>query len=185
MGWAAPSVQHAPRSPPARCACDGLEEIRETLIALGAETPPEITFLDEKVAELYESERRLSGVLGAFAGIAILLACLGLFGLAAYAAERRTKEIGVRRVLGASVRQIVTLLTREYAVLVGVGAAIAIPIAIVGLQRWLGAFAYRVSLGPGVFVGVVALLLVIALAVVSGQAIRAARRDPVAALRTD
>jgi len=164
---------------------DGLDGIQETLMALGAETPPEITFLDEKVAGLYESERRLSGVLGAFAGIAILLACLGLFGLAAYAAERRTKEIGVRRVLGASVRQIVTLLSREYAVLVGIGAAIAIPLAVVALQRWLDDFAYRVSLGPGVFIAVVSLLLVVALAVVSGQAVRAARRDPVAALRAD
>ena len=164
---------------------EGVAGIRAALAELGDGGEVEVTFLDEKVAALYASERRLSGVLGAFSGVAILLACLGLFGLAAYAAERRTKEIGVRRVLGASIRQIVVLLTREYAALVGIGAVIAVPLAIVGLQRWLDSFAYRVELGPGVFAGVVALLLVIALGVVSGQAIRAARRDPAAALRTD
>ena len=143
------------------------------------------TFVDESLAKLYDADRRLSGVLGAFALVAVLIACLGLVGLAAYTAERRTKEIGVRRVLGASVSQVVALLTREYAVLVALGAAIAVPLAVVGVRRWLDGFVYRADLSPGSFAGVVAAALVIALAVVGAQAVRAARRDPVAALRSD
>ena len=145
----------------------------------------EPTFVDESLAELYDADRRLGGVLGAFALVAILIACLGLVGLAAYTAERRTKEIGVRRVLGASVRQIVTLLSREYALLVLAGAAIAIPLAVLGVRRWLDGFVYRTDLSPTIFVGVVLAALAVALLVVGGQAVRAARRDPVAALRTD
>ena len=145
----------------------------------------EPAFVDETLAELYDADRRLSGVLGAFALVAIVIACLGLVGLAAYTAERRTKEIGVRRVLGASVRQIVALLTREYALLVALGAAIAVPLAVVGVRRWLEGFVYRADLSAGVFAGVVAAALAVALFVVGAQAVRAARRDPVAALRAD
>ncbi|GAB5535846.1 MAG: ABC transporter permease [Rubricoccaceae bacterium] len=142
-------------------------------------------FVDESLAALYDADRRLSGVLAAFALVAVLIACLGLIGLAAYTAERRTKEIGVRRVLGASIRQIVALLTREYAVLVMVGAAIAIPLAVLFVRRWLEGFAYRADLSPTVFATVVLAALVVALVAVGGQALRAARRDPVAALRAD
>ena len=142
-------------------------------------------FVDESLAALYDADRRLSGVLGAFALVAVLIACLGLVGLAAYTVERRTKEIGVRRVLGASIRQIVVLLTREYAVLVLVGAAIAIPLAVVFVRRWLEGFAYRADLSPTGFGCVALAALALALLVVGTQAVRAARRDPVTALRTD
>ena len=137
------------------------------------------------MAELYDAERRLSRVLAAFALLASVVAGLGLVGLAAYTAERRAKEIGVRRVLGASVAHVVALFTREYAVLVALGAALAVPLAVVGARRWLDGFAYRVDLEPGLFAAVVALALVVALAAVSVQALLAAHRDPAQVLRSE
>ena len=163
----------------------GVDGIREALRGAGAEVDPEVTFLDEAVAGLYESERRLGGVLASFAGVAVLLACLGLFGLAAYTAERRTKEIGIRRVLGATVGQVVGLLTREYVALVALAAALAVPTAVVVMGRWLDGFAYRVALGPGLFAAAVALALAFALLAVGGQALRAATAPPVRALRSE
>ncbi len=162
-----------------------LDGIRAALAGVGGQAVPEVTFMDDAVAKLYASERRLGGVLAAFAGVAILIACLGLFGLAAYTAERRTKEIGVRRVLGASVRQIVGLLTRETVVLVGVAALVAVPASVWAMRTWLDGFAYRVPLGPGLFAGAVALALVFAVGAVGGQALRAARRDPARSLRSE
>lgn len=162
-----------------------LERLEAAWAEIRLDIPFEPEFVDENIAGLYDAERRLSRVLGGFALVAILVACLGLVGLAAYTAEQRRKEIGVRRVLGASARQIVGLLTREYAVLVTVGALIAVPLAVVGVRQWLEGFVYRVSLGPGLFVGVVALTLAVALAVVGSQALRAATADPIRALRSE
>ena len=162
-----------------------LAGIQEALGRVGGQAEAEVTFLDDAVAALYESERRLGGVLGAFAGVAILIACLGLFGLAAYTAERRTKEIGVRRVLGATAGQIVSLLTRETVALVAVAALVAVPLAVWAMSRWLDGFAYRVALGPGLFAGAVALALAFALVAVGGQAWRAAHADPARALRAE
>jgi putative ABC transport system permease protein len=161
----------------------GVEAVRAALLDLGTEAPPEVEFLDEAVAGLYEAERRLGGVLGAFAGIAVVLACLGLFGLAAYTAQRRTKEIGVRKVLGASVASLVALLSREFVALVLVAFVVAAPVAYLALGRWLDGFAYRVDLGPGVFLLAGGLALVTALATVSVHAVRAANADPVKSLR--
>ena len=162
-----------------------LDGIRAALAGIGGQAVPEVTFMDDAVARLYDAERRLGGVLAAFAGVAILIACLGLFGLAAYTAERRTKEIGVRRVLGATVRQIVGLLTRETVVLVGVAALVAVPAAVYAMRTWLDGFAYRVPLGPGLFAGAVAMAFLFAVGAVGGQALRAARRDPARSLRSE
>ena len=140
-------------------------------------------FLDEAFAEAYARERQLGRLVGTFAGLAVLIACLGLFGLAAYAAERRTKEIGVRKALGATARDIVLLLSREFALLVVLGALAAAPFAYWAAGRWLEGFAYHVPLGPGVFVLAGTVVLMIALATVAGQALRAASTDPVKALR--
>ena len=164
---------------------DGLAAIRDALASLDPTAHPEIVFLDERVAALYDDERRLGRVLAAFAGVAILIACLGLFGLAAYTAERRTKEIGVRRVLGATVAQIVALLTREIVALVALASILAVPAAAWVMHRWLEGFAYRASLPPGLFALAVALALAFALLAVGGQALRAASRTPASTLRTD
>ena len=163
----------------------GVDGVREAVGSVGAGAAPEVAFLDESVAGLYEAERRLGGVLAAFAGVAVLIACLGLFGLAAYTAERRTKEIGVRRVLGATVGQVVALLTREYVVLVAVAAAIAVPAAVVFMGRWLDGFAYHTALEPGLFAAAVALALAFALLAVGGKALRAAAAPPARALRSE
>ena len=143
----------------------------------------EYRFLDADFDRLYRDEQRLGQLFGFFAGVAVFIACLGLFGLAAYTAERRRKEIGVRKVMGASVGSIVVLLARDFAALVLIGFAVAAPLAWLGMGRWLDGFAYRVELGPLVFVVAGALALAVALLTVSSQALRAATADPVKALR--
>jgi putative ABC transport system permease protein len=145
----------------------------------------EYTFLDEVFGELYRSEQRLGRLFGLFAGLAVLIACLGLFGLAAYSAEQRTREIGVRKVLGARPAQLVGLLSKDFARLVVIGVVIASPVAYWAMSRWLEAFAYRVELGPGVFLAAGLLALAIALVTVSSLAYRAATTDPINALRSD
>ncbi len=176
FGYAAMRV--APADLPAT-----LEHVRTTWETFAPGYAFDYRFLDEDFDRLYRAEARLGKLFGFFAGVAIFIACLGLFGLAAYAAERRRKEIGVRKVLGASTGQIVTLLAKEFARLVLVGFVIAVPLAWLGMGRWLESFAYRIGLGPGVFVLAGAIALVIALVTVSSQALRAATADPVKSLR--
>jgi putative ABC transport system permease protein len=114
-----------------------------------------------------------------------LISCLGLFGLAAFSAEQRNKEIGIRKVLGSSVAGIVQLLSRDFLVLVGVSFVIATPIAWYGMNKWLQAFAYRISLTWWMFVLAGALAVLIALITVSSQAIKAAIANPVKSLKTE
>jgi putative ABC transport system permease protein len=143
------------------------------------------TFLDEAFAAHYASERQLGRLFGGFALLAVLIACLGLLGLAAFAAERRRREIGVRKVLGARVHDIVLLLSREFALLVVLGFAVAAPVADLLMSRWLDEFAYRIDLGAGLFLAAGAVAFVLALATVAGQALRAASADPVSTLRSN
>ena len=140
-------------------------------------------FLDEDFDRQYEAEVKEGQLFAFFATVAIFIACLGLFGLAAYAAERRTKEIGVRKVLGASSRDVVLLLSKEFTALVLVAFVVASPVAYLLMRRWLESFAYRVDLGPGVFLLAGLAAVVIGFATVSMQALRAASADPVKALR--
>jgi putative ABC transport system permease protein len=140
-------------------------------------------FADAAFDEQYRADRRFAALFAGFAGIAIFIACLGLFGLASFTAAQRTKEIGVRKVLGASVNSIVALLSLDFLKLVGLAFVIATPLAYFGLQRWLQSFAYRIEIGPGVFMLTGALVLLIALATVSYQSVRAAVADPVKSLR--
>ena len=148
---------------------------------------PEYAFdyfsLDESFARQYHNERRLAGIFGLFSTLAILIACLGLFGLAAYTAERRTKEIGIRKVLGASVPSIVMLLSKDFLKLVGIALLIAAPAAYYAMSRWLQDFAYHIELSPWIFLGAGLLALMIALATVSYHALRAALSNPVDAIR--
>ena len=145
--------------------------------------PFDYTFLDEDFARLYQAEEDLGKLFTFFALLAIFVACLGLFGLASYSAEQRTKEIGVRKVMGASVSQIVVLLSKEFTRLVAVGFVVAAPLAFFAMDGWLKQFAYRTSVGAWTYVLAAVLALAIALATVSYQAIRAAKGDPVKALR--
>ena len=140
-------------------------------------------FLDDAIDAMYRTERRLSRIFTTFALLAVFIACLGLFGLSAYAAEARTKEIGIRKALGATAESIVVLLSKDVLSLVVIAFVLAVPIAYLVMQRWLEAFAYRIGLTPGIFLLTGALALLIALLTVSYQAVRAATADPVESLR--
>jgi putative ABC transport system permease protein len=150
-----------------------------------SDQPFTYSFLDQTFAELYRTERRLARVFGVFAGLAVFIACLGLLGLAAYAAQRRRREVAIRKVLGATARQIVGLLSRDFLGLVGLAFLVGAPLAYVAMQRWLADFAYRVDIGPGVFVGALAAATAVALVAVSTQALRAAWTDPAEAIRRE
>ncbi|MEM6646359.1 MAG: ABC transporter permease [Bacteroidota bacterium] len=160
-----------------------LARLEQTWTQLFPEAPFAYTFLDDAFAEQYTAEQRLMRVFSVFAGLAILIACLGLFGLAAFTAEQRTKEIGVRKVLGATVGGIVLLLSRQFTILVLVGFAVAAPLAYFAMDRWLDTFPYATSMGIGLFVGAAVLAVLVAFSTVAYQAIRAALIDPVRALR--
>lgn len=145
--------------------------------------PFEMAFLDDYLEDYYASDLRLGKTLNVFSSLAVLVACLGLFGLASFTAEQRRKEIGVRKALAASEGSIVRLLSFEFLKLVAIALLIAGPLAYYGLQTWLQAFHYRIDLGPAPFAVCGFLALLIAQLTVSYQAIRAARLDPVIALR--
>jgi putative ABC transport system permease protein len=142
-------------------------------------------FLDDEFDKMYRVEQR-TGQLGlSFAIIAILIACLGLFGLATYMAEQRIKEIGIRKVLGASVTGLVKMLSRDFLKLVLISALFAIPLAWWAMNKWLQDFAYRINIGWWVFIAAGLLALMIALITISFQAIKAASANPVKNLRTE
>lgn len=145
--------------------------------------PFEYNFLDERFADMYQTEQRIGRIFGVFAGFAIFIGCLGLFALVAFTAEQRTKEIGIRKVLGATALNIMRLLTKEFVILIAVANVIAWPVAFLVMKDWLMEFSYRVSLSLWVFVGAGLLTLSIALLTVSFQAVRAALADPTASLR--
>ena len=147
--------------------------------------PMEMKFLDEEFSKLYTEEENLRQTISAITIVAIAISCLGLFGLATFAAERRTKEIGIRKVLGASVASVVGLLSKDFLKLVVVAILIATPLAYWAAGKWLQDFAYRVDLGAGVFVLAGAMAVLIAFATVASQAWRAARANPVHALRSE
>ena len=149
------------------------------------ETPFQYNFLDERFQMLYDSETRQGSIFAVFAGIAIFIACLGLFGLSAFAITQRMKEIGVRKVLGASISSIVQLLSKDFLKLVGVAALIAFPVAWYAMYNWLEDFAYRVTIAWWIFLlaGIIAAL--IAVITISLQAIKAALANPVKSLRSE
>ncbi len=147
--------------------------------------PFEHAFLDASFDALYRSEQRIGQLFTAFAAVAILIACLGLFGLSAYTAEQRTKEIGIRKVLGASVPQLVTLLSKDFLRLVLLANVLAGPVAWWAGRQWLENYAFRTTLGPGVFGLAAAASVGIALLTVGFQALRAALANPVESLRNE
>jgi putative ABC transport system permease protein len=144
------------------------------------------TFMDDDFNQLYQSEKQTGQLFISFAVFAIFIACLGLFGLVTYAAEQRMKEIGIRKVLGARVSGIVGLLSKDFALLVGIAALIAFPLAWWGMSHWfLQSFAYRIGISWWIFVLAGAVAFLIALLTVSVQTIRAAIANPVKSLRSE
>ena len=147
--------------------------------------PFQYSFVDEKFNALFTSETLMGQLSRLFAALAILISCLGLFGLSAYTAERRTREIGIRKVLGASVTGITGLLSREFLQLVALSALIAFPLAWLAMYRWLQQYAYRISIEWWVFVVAGVAAMGIALVTISFQSVRAALMNPVRSLRSE
>lgn len=147
--------------------------------------PFEYSFLDQDFAKLYESEQTLARIISAFTLIAILVSCLGLFGLSTFTAEQRNKEIGIRKVLGSSVAGIVGLLSRDFLLLVAIAILVAVPLAWWGMHRWLENFAYHIPLTWWIFGLAGMIAIVIAGITVSFQSIRAALANPVKSLRSE
>jgi putative ABC transport system permease protein len=145
--------------------------------------PFEYQFLDDQLDGQYEAQGRLAELVGIFSLLAVFIACLGLFALASWTAEKRTREIGIRKVMGADTMRITYLVTRDFLLLVLIGAVVAIPLAWFGVGRWLENFAFRTAIEPMVFVLAALVVLLIATFTVSFRAIRAAQTDPVRALR--
>ncbi len=161
----------------------GMDHLEAVWGQFAAHRPFSYRFLDDVYDRLYRNEEQLGRIVSIFAFLAIFVACLGLFGLASFTAERRTKEVGVRKVLGATVPNLVLLLAKDFVALVAVAFVIAVPLVWFGLSQWLDGFAYRIGLGPEPFLIAGVLLFAIALLTVSTQALRAATTDPVKALR--
>ncbi len=145
--------------------------------------PFEYQFLDDQLDMQYEAQGRLAKLVGIFSLLAVFIACLGLFALASWTAEKRTREIGIRKVMGADIPAITYLVTRDFLLLVLIGAVLAIPLAWLGVGRWLENFAFRTAIEPLVFVLAALVVLIIATVTVSFRAITAASTDPVKALR--
>jgi putative ABC transport system permease protein len=162
-----------------------IEQVKGVWQKFSPEYPIEYNFLDESFDQMYKAEAKLKSLLWVFTGMAILVGCLGLFGLAAYAAERRTKEIGIRKVLGATERHIVVLLSGDFLKLVLIAILIASPIAWYFMSSWLQDFAYRIDISWWVFALAGLGAITIALITVSFHAIKAALRNPVKNLRIE
>ena len=164
---------------------DALAQLKTIYDRSRPAAPFDYYFLDNAYDKLYAKEERLARLFSGFTALTLLVACLGLFGLAAFTAEQRTKEIGVRKVLGASVLSIVTLLSKDFLKLVLIAIVIASPIAWWAMQRWLQDFAYKISIEWWVFALAGLLAVGIALLTVSFQSIRAALMNPVKSLRSE
>lgn len=162
-----------------------ISTIEEAYKELFPGNPFQYSFVDEVFYRQYQNDQRFASLFNIFAGLAITIACLGLFGLAAFTAEQRTKEIGVRKVLGASVMNIISLMSKDFIVLVLVGFVTAVPIAWYVMSQWLQNFAYRIDVGFGVFLIAGLAAVVIALVTISWQSIKAALTNPAKSLRTE
>ncbi len=162
-----------------------LKSIEELWKSFSPSRPFSYSFLDEEYSVKYKAEQRLSFMMSVFCGVAILITCLGLLGLMAFIVARRTKEIGIRKVLGASLLNITSLLSKDFLMLVVIAIVIAMPISWYFMHSWLQDFAYRIHIGWWVFAVAAILGLLIAIITVSSQAIKAAMANPVKSLRTE
>lgn len=160
-----------------------MAQIKNTFTQLISSQPFDFYFLDDAYDQLYRREKRLAVMIGYLEGLAILLGCMGLFGLAAYSTQRRSKEIGIRKVLGASVVSLVRMMSREYLILVVISNVIAWPLGYYLLRRWLEAYAYRCSFGIEIFILAGLAALLIAAAAVSLHTVRASLASPVKSIR--
>lgn len=149
------------------------------------EYPFESHFVDEAYGKKFQDEQRMGTLASLFAGLTIFISCLGLFGLATYMAQNRIKEIGVRKVLGASVMRVTAMLSKEFLILVGIAFAFAVPVAWYAMHQWLMKYPYRVEINVWVFVVTALLTTLISILTVSSQAVKAALANPVKSLRSE
>lgn len=164
---------------------ESLQSIEQSWKAQAPGEPFEFTFLDEDFDALFRAEQRLGKVFTTFTAMAIFIACLGLLGLAAFTAEQRTKEIGIRKVMGASVINVMVLLSKDFTKLIGIAFVIAAPVAYWVMDSWLESFAFRIPIDIITFILSGALAISIALLTVSFQSLKAARTDPARSLRSE
>jgi ABC-type antimicrobial peptide transport system permease subunit len=162
-----------------------LAKVEAVMKKMNPAFPFEFKFVDEQFNQMFQSEMLVSKLSRVFAALAIIISCLGLFGLAAYTAERRTKEIGIRKVLGASAKGLAALLSKDFIKLLGIACIIAFPVAWWMMHNWLQNYAYRIKINWLIFLAAGLLAILIALLTVSFHAIKAAVANPVKSLRTE
>ncbi|MEJ2196932.1 MAG: hypothetical protein P8X73_19030 [Ignavibacteriaceae bacterium] len=160
-----------------------VNNLKETWASMVPAFPFEFDFLDDKIDAEYKTDYRIEKIINSFTFLIILIACLGLFGLASYTAEQRTKEIGIRKVLGSSITSIVILLTKEFSKWILLANIIAWPVAYLAMGMWLERFAYHADLNLWVFIASGGIALLIAILTVSYQAIKAALANPIDSLK--
>lgn len=163
----------------------GIGMIENIWKKINADTPFEYSFLDEDIKRQYEDDLRVSQMITSFTVIAMIISCLGLYGLSTYMAERRFKEIGVRKVMGASVNEIMAMMSSEFIRLVLIAFIIAVPVSVYGIHQWLENFAYKTPVGISIFIIAGVCSLLIAVVTVSFQSFKAASVNPVKSLRTE
>ena len=164
---------------------DALDKVAKVFKKYNPEAPFEYSFVDEVYGRKFSDEERIGKLAAFFALLAVLISCLGLFGLASFIAEQRTKEIGIRKVLGASVAGLWQMLSKDFALLVLIACFIAVPISYYFLNNWLQHYEYRTELSWWIFAVAALGSIVIALLTVSYQAIKAALINPVKSLKTE
>jgi hypothetical protein len=187
MFFCKPNVQNylIYRLAPAIKTQDALAQLAVVFSKYNPSVPYQYKFEDENYAAKFKVEVLVGRLSGLFAGLAIFISCLGLLGLAAYVAERRAKEISIRKVLGASVSQVWLLLSRDFIVLVLISCVIASPLALYFLRSWLMKYEYRISIGAGVFILAAVLAMVLTILTISFQAIRVGMANPAKKLRSE
>jgi putative ABC transport system permease protein len=179
------SWQYTMRLAPMVSTSTALAKLKPISEKYGPDSPFDYSFVDETYASKFAVEMLIGRLAGVFAALAIFISCLGLFGLAAYTAEQRTREIGIRKVLGASVSQVLLLLSGDFILLVGISCLIAAPVAYYFLHQWLAGYYYRISISPLVFIAAALVALVITTITVGFQSVNTALKNPVSSLRSE
>ena len=162
-----------------------ITEIERVWKKLVPSWPFEYSFLDEHFAELYQTDQQMEAVVSIMAILAIFIACIGLFGLAAITTERKVKEIGIRKILGASIPQIMAELSKNFAIMILLAFLLFSPFTYYFMHEWLESFAYRIDIHPAFFLGGGLIAMVIALLTISYHTIRSAMANPVKALKVE
>jgi ABC-type antimicrobial peptide transport system permease subunit len=170
---------------PTENAGEALTKIKKVFKIYNPSQPFEYQFVDDLYAQKFKNEKRTGKLASSFAALAIFISCLGLFGMASFMAEQRTKEIGVRKVLGATVFNLWQLLSKDFVVLIIISLLIAIPISYYFMHQWLIGYTYRTEITWWIFAGTAICAIMITLLTVSFQSIKAAMANPVKSLKTE